>query len=173
MEDEQELLARFGSELEFGTGGLRGILGVGTARMNRYIVARATQGLADYLNAGGGRSVAIAYDSRLCSKEFAQTAAGVLAGNGLTAHLYDRLMPTPMLSFAVRELHCDAGIVVTASHNPAQYNGYKVYGADGCQITPEAANVILQMIEKLDFFTSPKRADFDAALSTAHQRVLN
>ena len=146
MEDEQELLARFGSELEFGTGGLRGILGVGTARMNRYIVARATQGLADYLNAGGGRSVAIAYDSRLCSDEFAQTAACVLAANGITAHIYPRLMPTPMLSFAVRELGCDAGIVVTASHNPAQYNGYKVYGSDGCQITEEAAAAIMARI---------------------------
>ena len=146
MEDEQELLARFGSELEFGTGGLRGILGVGTARMNRYIVARATQGLADYLNAGGGRSVAIAYDSRLCSDEFAQTAACVLAANGITAHIYPRLMPTPMLSFAVRELGCDAGIVVTASHNPAQYNGYKVYGSDGCQITEEAAAAITACI---------------------------
>ena len=112
--DGERLLACFGSELAFGTGGLRGILGVGTARMNRYVVARATQGLADYLRSTGGRSVAIAYDSRLCSKEFAQTAAGVLAGNGLTAHVYDRLMPTPMLSFAVRELSCDAGIVVTA-----------------------------------------------------------
>ena len=146
LEDEQELLARFGSELEFGTGGLRGILGVGTARMNRVIVARATQGLADYLNRNGGRSVAIAYDSRLCSDEFARTAACVLAENGLTAHMYNRLMPTPMLSFAVRELHCDAGIVVTASHNPAQYNGYKVYGSDGCQITEEAAAAITACI---------------------------
>lgn len=149
--DEERLLACFGSELAFGTGGLRGILGVGTARMNRYVVARATQGLADYLRSTGGHSVAIAYDSRLCSKEFAQTAAGVLAGNGLTAHVYDRLMPTPMLSFAVRELSCDAGIVVTASHNPAQYNGYKVYGSDGCQITEEAAAAITARIQAVAY----------------------
>ena len=149
--DGERLLACFGSELAFGTGGLRGILGVGTARMNRYVVARATQGLADYLRSTGGRSVAIAYDSRLCSKEFAQTAAGVLAGNGLTAHVYDRLMPTPMLSFAVRELSCDAGIVVTASHNPAQYNGYKVYGSDGCQITEEAAAAITARIQAVAY----------------------
>ena len=151
MQDAQELLARFGSELAFGTGGLRGILGVGTARMNRYVVARATQGLADYLNANGGRSVAIAYDSRLCSDEFARAAARVLAANGITAHLYDRLMPTPMLSFAVRELHCDAGIVVTASHNPSQYNGYKVYGSDGCQITEEAAAAITAHIRAVPY----------------------
>ena len=151
MDDEQELLARFGGELAFGTGGLRGVLGVGTARMNRYIVARATQGLADYLNANGGRNVAIAYDSRLCSDEFAHTAACVLAANGITAHLYDRLMPTPMLSFAVRELGCDAGIVVTASHNPAQYNGYKVYGSDGCQITEQAAAAITACIAAVPY----------------------
>ena len=151
MEDEQELLARFGSELAFGTGGLRGVLGVGTARMNRVVVARATQGLADYLRQNGGRSVAIAYDSRLCSDEFARTAACVLAANGITAHMYDRLMPTPMLSFAVRELRCDAGIVVTASHNPAQYNGYKVYGSDGCQITEEAAAAITACIAAVPY----------------------
>ena len=151
MDDEQELLARFGGELAFGTGGLRGVLGVGTARMNRYIVARATQGLADYLNANGGRNVAIAYDSRLCSDEFARTAACVLAANGITAHLYDRLMPTPMLSFAVRELGCDAGVVVTASHNPAQYNGYKVYGSDGCQITEQAAAAITACIAAVPY----------------------
>ena len=146
MEDEQELLARFGSELAFGTGGLRGVLGVGTARMNRHVIARVTQGLADYLRQNGGRHVAIAYDSRLYSDEFAKVAACVLAKNGITAHLYDRLMPTPMLSFAVRVLACDAGIVVTASHNPAQYNGYKVYGSDGCQITEEAAAAITACI---------------------------
>ena len=151
MEDEQELLARFGSELAFGTGGLRGVLGVGTARMNRVVVARATQGLADYLFQNGGGSVAIAYDSRLCSDEFARTAACVLAANGITAHMYDRLMPTPMLSFAVRELGCNAGIVVTASHNPAQYNGYKVYGSDGCQITEEAAAAITACIAAVPY----------------------
>ncbi|HIU15133.1 MAG TPA: phospho-sugar mutase [Candidatus Ventricola intestinavium] len=151
MENEQELLARFGSELAFGTGGLRGILGVGTARMNRYVVERATQGLADALRAKGGKSVAIAYDSRLCSAEFAQAAACVLAANGITAHVYNRLMPTPMLSFAVRELRCDAGIVVTASHNPAQYNGYKVYGPDGCQITEQWAASITACIAAVPY----------------------
>lgn len=151
MENEQELLTRFGSELAFGTGGLRGVLGVGTARMNCYVVERATQGLADYLKATGGTNVAIAHDSRLCSEEFARAAACVLAANGIIAHAYDRLMPTPMLSFAVRKLGCDAGIVVTASHNPAQYNGYKVYGADGCQITEEAAGAITRRIQAVEY----------------------
>lgn len=151
MRDEQQLLGCFGSELSFGTGGLRGILGVGTNRMNAYTVARATQGLADDLCSRGGRDVAIAYDSRLCSDAFARVAAGVLAANGVRAHVYPRLMPTPMLSFAVRELSCDAGIVITASHNPAQYNGYKVYGADGCQITEEAAARITECIARVPY----------------------
>lgn len=149
--DENALLSAFGTELTFGTGGLRGVLGVGTNRMNVYTVARATQGLALYLKRTGGKQVAIAHDSRLGSREFALTAAGVLAKNGLTAHLYTRLMPTPMLSFAVRELKCDAGIVITASHNPAQYNGYKVYGSDGCQITEESAAQITACIHEVDY----------------------
>ena len=151
LENEEELLSAFGTELAFGTGGLRGVLGVGTDRMNEYTVGRATQGLADYLREKDGKSVAIGYDSRLRSREFAYFAAGVLARNGLTAHVYPRLMPTPMLSFAVRELGCDAGIVITASHNPAQYNGYKVYGSDGCQITQEAAESITDCIEKVPY----------------------
>ena len=151
LTDEQGLLSCFGAELAFGTGGLRGILGVGTNRLNVYTVARATQGLADYLNQTGGKSVAIAYDSRLCSDAFAHVAAGVLAANGLKAHVYPRLMPTPMLSFAVRELACDAGVVITASHNPAQYNGYKVYGSDGCQITEEAAEAITGCISAVSY----------------------
>ncbi|MBE5779703.1 MAG: phospho-sugar mutase [Clostridiales bacterium] len=151
LSDEQETIACFGAELTFGTGGLRGILGVGTNRMNQYTVGRATQGLADYLNANGGKTVAIAYDSRLRSDEFARIAAGILANNGLKAFVYPRLMPTPMLSYAVRHLHCDAGIVITASHNPAQYNGYKVYGSDGCQITQEAADAITACIEKVQY----------------------
>ena len=151
LENEEELLSAFGTELAFGTGGLRGVLGVGTDRMNEYTVGRATQGLADYLREKDGKSVAIGYDSRLRSREFAYFAAGVLARNGLTAHVYPRLMPTPMLSFAVRELGCDAGIVITASHNPAQYNGYKVYGSDGCQITQEAAEAITDCIEKVPY----------------------
>jgi len=151
LDNEQELLSCFGAELSFGTGGLRGILGVGTNRLNDYTVARATQGLADYLNQTGGKQVAIAYDSRLCSDTFAHVAAGVLASNGLIAHVYPRLMPTPMLSFAVRELGCDAGVVITASHNPAQYNGYKVYGSDGCQITEEAAEAITGCISAVSY----------------------
>ena len=167
VRDAAQIEDRFYRDLAFGTGGLRGVLGAGTNRMNVYVVRRATQGLAAYLKAAGlPLRCAIAYDSRIGSDVFAREAAAVFAANGITAHLYPRLEPVPALSFAVRELHCGVGICITASHNPAQYNGYKVYGADGCQITPEAANVILQMIEKLDFFTSPKRADFDAALST-------
>lgn len=151
LEDEAALDGAFSGELAFGTGGLRGILGVGTARMNRYVVARATQGLADYLKANGGRRVAIGYDSRLGSDAFAREAAGVLAQNGLVAYVWPRLMPTPMLSFAVRKLGCDAGIVITASHNPAQYNGYKVYGPDGCQITEEAAAAITECINRVPY----------------------
>ncbi len=150
-QDGQEALSRFGRELSFGTGGLRGILGAGTNRMNRYTVAKATQGLADYLQTQNARSVAIAYDSRIGSKEFASIAAGVLGVNGLRAYVYDRLMPTPMLSFAVRELRCDAGIVITASHNPKEYNGYKVYGKDGCQITDEAVSNITKVIERVTY----------------------
>jgi phosphoglucomutase len=150
-QDMQEALSRFGRELSFGTGGLRGVLGAGTNRMNRYTVAKATQGLAGYLQAQNARSVAIAYDSRIGSKEFASVAAGILGYNGLRAYVYGRLMPTPMLSFAVRELRCDAGIVITASHNPAEYNGYKVYGPDGCQITDEAASSITKAIERVTY----------------------
>lgn len=149
--DPEALMACFGQELEFGTGGLRGILGVGTNRMNPYTVAKATQGLAFYLLAAGGSKVAVAYDSRNKSREFAGIVAGVLAYNGIQAWVFDEMAPTPMLSFAVRELRCDAGVVITASHNPAQYNGYKVYGADGCQIVDEAAEAITASIEKLDY----------------------
>ena len=162
----QKIEDAFGCELQFGTGGLRGILGAGTNRMNIHVVRRAAQATADVLNAAGRpRRAAIGYDSRIGSERFARETACVLAANGIETYLYPRLEPVPALSFAVRTLSCGVGICITASHNPAQYNGYKVYGADGCQITPEAANVILQMIEKLDFFTSPKRADFDAALA--------
>lgn len=149
--DENELLGCFGTELAFGTGGLRGVLGVGTNRMNPYTVARTTKGLCDYLVKAGKRSVAIAYDSRLMSKEFASVAAGVFAQGGIKAYLYSRLMPTPVLSFTVRRLNCDAGVMITASHNPAQYNGYKVYGADGCQITDDAADAITRSIEAVDY----------------------
>ena len=156
---------RFYRELEFGTGGLRGVLGVGTNRMNVYTVGKATQGYSNYLKKITAKpSVAIAYDSRINSKLFAETAACVFAANGIAVHLYDRLMPTPTLSFAVRDLHCDGGIVITASHNPAKYNGYKVYGADGCQITTEAAKAIQTEINKIDPFVDVNSMDFEAAL---------
>lgn len=157
---------RFYRELEFGTGGLRGILGAGTNRMNVYTVAKATQGYANYLlRTCSAPSVAIAYDSRVNSTLFAQTAAAVFAANAVAVRLYPRLMPTPALSFAVRELGCSGGIVVTASHNPADYNGYKVYGADGCQITTAAANAIQDEINAVDCFDGVKAASFDAALA--------
>ena len=141
--DAGQVSDRFYRNLEFGTGGLRGVIGAGTNRMNLYTVRRATQGLADYLNASGlPKSVAIAHDSRIKGELFARETARVLAANGITAFLYPRLEPTPALSWAVRYLGCGAGVCITASHNPARYNGYKVYGADGCQITPEAAGQV-------------------------------
>ena len=162
LNDPDALLSAFGAELSFGTGGLRGILGVGTGRLNRYTVARATEGLSAYLAQRENAQVAIAYDSRLCSHEFALTAACTLAAHGIRAHLYPRLMPTPMLSYAVRELRCDAGIVITASHNPAQYNGYKVYGPDGCQITEEAAAAITACIARVDYGAAQPMAEDEA-----------
>lgn len=144
---------RFYRNLEFGTGGLRGVIGAGTNRMNIYVIRRATQGLCNYLKSTTlPQSVAISYDSRIKSDLFATEAAKVLAANGITAWLYPRLEPTPALSWAVRHLGCGAGICVTASHNPAKYNGYKVYGADGCQITLEVAAAVLSEIEKVDMF---------------------
>lgn len=158
---------RFYRELEFGTGGLRGILGAGTNRMNVYTVAKATQGYSNYLKqAKSEPTVAIGYDSRIHSDTFAQTAAEVFAGNGIQVYLYPYLMPTPALSFAVRDLHCDGGVVITASHNPAKYNGYKVYGADGCQITTEAAKAIQQAIDGVDPFDDVKRVQFDEAIQS-------
>ncbi len=145
---------RFYRDLEFGTGGLRGVIGAGTNRMNVYVIRRATQGLANYLKSTTlPQSVAIGYDSRIKSDLFAREAARVLAANGITAWLYPRLEPTPALSWAVRYLGCGAGICVTASHNPAKYNGYKVYGADGCQITLDVAAAVLSEIDKVDMFT--------------------
>ena len=171
--DEKAVSDRFYRHLAFGTGGLRGVLGAGTNRMNLYTVRRATQGLADYLNATDlPKSVAIAHDSRVKGDLFAREAARVLAANGITAHLYPRLEPTPALSWAVRYLHCGAGICVTASHNPAQYNGYKVYGADGCQITPEAAEKVLAAMEKTDCFDGVKLADYDAAAAEGKIQII-
>ena len=157
----------FYRDLAFGTGGLRGVIGAGTNRMNVHTVAKASQGLADYVIKRfpeNKRKIAVSYDSRILSDEFAKVASGVFAANGIQALIYRELMPTPCLSFAVRALGCAAGVMVTASHNPAKYNGYKVYGADGCQITTEAAAEILAEIEKLDVFTGAKRMDFEAGL---------
>ena len=163
-DDDAAITDRFYRDLEFGTGGLRGVIGAGTNRMNLYTVRKATQGLADYLNASDlPKKVAIAHDSRHNGELFAREAARVLAANGITAYMYPRLEPTPALSWAVRYLGCGAGVCVTASHNPAKYNGYKVYGADGCQITLEAAEKILAAIEKIDCFDDVRLADFDAA----------
>ena len=165
-DDPKAVADRFYRDLEFGTGGLRGVIGAGTNRMNLYTVRRATQGLADHLNSTDlPKAVAIARDSRIKGELFAKEAARVLAANGITAYLYPRLEPTPALSWAVRYLNCGAGICVTASHNPARYNGYKVYGADGCQITPEAAGKVLSAIERTDCFDGVKLADFDQAVA--------
>ena len=153
LNDEKEIFERFYRDLEFGTGGLRGVIGAGTNRMNIYVIRRATQGLCNYLKGTDlPQSIAIGYDSRIKSDLFAMEAARVIAANGLTACIYPRLEPTPALSWAVRYLGCGAGICVTASHNPAKYNGYKVYGADGCQITLDVAAAVLQEINALDMF---------------------
>ena len=172
---QEELRAMDGARIEdafyrnlaFGTGGLRGVIGAGTNRMNLHTVRRASQGLADYVNKrfpADRRRVAVSFDSRILSEEFAKTAAGVFAMNGIRAFIYPALMPTPCLSFAVRALGCAAGVMVTASHNPAKYNGYKVYGPDGCQITTEAAAEILAEIEKLDMFAGVRCMDFEAGV---------
>lgn len=154
----------FYRDLAFGTGGLRGKLGMGPNRMNAYTVGKATQGLADYLNANfEGPSVALCRDTRHGSEEFVHRVAEVLAGNGIKSHLYERVEPTPALSFAVRELKCSAGVNITASHNPAPYNGYKVYGPDGCQITVAAAAEIQAAIDTVDCFEGVKAMSFDEA----------
>lgn len=160
-----EIDDRFYKELEFGTGGLRGVIGAGTNRMNIYTVAKATQGFAEYiLSSSKNPSVAISYDSRIKSDLFAKTAARVFAGNGIKVYIYKKLMPTPMLSFAVRTLNCSAGVMVTASHNPAKYNGYKAYGADGCQLDLDASRAVLDIINRVDAFKNVKYADFDESL---------
>ena len=168
----EEIRDRFYRELEFGTGGLRGVLGAGTNRMNVYTVGKATQGLSHYLKRTFATpSVAIAYDSRIHSDLFAVTAATIFAANGIAVHLYPRLMPTPALSFAVRDLKCSGGVVITASHNPAKYNGYKVYGPDGCQITTQAAKEIQKEIDAVDPFEDVRRMDFGTAV--ARGQIIN
>ncbi len=165
-DDMDAIRDRFYRNLEFGTGGLRGVIGAGTNRMNIYTVRHATQGLANYVNEEySNPSVAIAYDSRIKSDIFAKNAASVLAANGIKVYIYNELMPTPMLSYAVRALKCQAGIVVTASHNPAKYNGYKVYGDDGCQITLKGAAAVLEKINELDVFNDIKISSFDDGLA--------
>ena len=164
--DAEAIQDRFYRDLAFGTGGLRGVIGAGTNRMNIYTVRKATQGLANYVKeAFSEPSVAISYDSRIKSTDFAKAAAEVLAANGVKVHIYTELKPTPMLSFAVRALHCSAGIMVTASHNPAKYNGYKAYGSDGCQMTIDAADAVLAKINALDIFNDVKHMPFDEALA--------
>lgn len=164
--NDEEIEDAFYRDLTFGTGGLRGVIGAGTNRINVFTVAKASQGLANYVNKhfSDTPSIAIAYDSRIKSDLFSKTAAEVFAANGIKAHIYPELMPTPCLSYAVRALGCSAGIVITASHNPSKYNGYKVYGADGCQITTEAAADILSEIDKIDIFNDVKSMVFDEAL---------
>ncbi|WP_303804750.1 phospho-sugar mutase [Ruminococcus flavefaciens] len=167
--DSEAINDRFYRDLEFGTGGLRGVIGAGTNRMNIYTVRRATQGFADYLNQEyKNPSVAISYDSRIKSDVFSKAAAEVLAANGIKVHIYKQLMPTPCLSWAVRALKCQGGIMVTASHNPAKYNGYKVYGEDGCQITLRGAEIILEKINSLDMFNGVKHSDFDKELAAGN-----
>ncbi len=162
-DNEQEIEDRFYKNLEFGTGGMRGKMGAGTNRMNKYIVRKATQGLANYVinysEKGKDSGVVIAYDSRHKSREFAEEAALVLAGNGIKAYLFNELRPTPELSFAVRELDAEAGVVITASHNPPEYNGYKVYGSDGCQLVPDKARKVIAEINELDDFSLIKRIE--------------
>ena len=165
--DEAKKEDAFYRDLAFGTGGLRGVIGAGTNRMNVHTIAKASQGLADYVIkhfSEKDRKIAVSYDSRIKSDLFAKIAAGVFAANGIQVYIYSQLMPTPCLSFAVRELQCAAGIMVTASHNPSKYNGYKVYGADGCQITTETAAEILAEIEKLDMFADIKTLDFEKGM---------
>lgn len=164
---DDEIFDRFYRELEFGTAGLRGVIGAGTNRMNIYTVRKATQGLAMMLlDRSATPSVAVSYDSRIKSELFAREAARVLAGNGVKVHIYTELMPVPALSFATRELCCNAGIMVTASHNPAKYNGYKAYGADGCQLGTQESAVVLDYANKTDVFTGVKLADFDEAVKS-------
>ena len=166
--DEKEIEDRFYTELSFGTAGMRGVLGAGTNRMNLYNVRRATKGFADYINGKSEedrkRGVVIAYDSRRMSSEFAKAAALVLCHEGIHVYLFDELRPVPILSYAVRHLHAIAGIVITASHNPPQYNGYKVYWEDGAQLPPHHADAIAAALEQIDVFNGIRRMDFDEAV---------
>ncbi len=168
--DEIQIEDAFYRDLAFGTGGLRGVIGAGTNRMNVYVVAKASQGLANFL--GAGASVVIGYDSRIKSDVFARMAAGVFAANGITVYFWPELLPVPTVSFAVRRFGASAGVMVTASHNPAKYNGYKVYGPDGCQITTETAAIILSEIRALDVFTDVKSMAFEDGVQTGWIRYI-
>lgn len=163
--NEEEIKERFAVSLKFGTAGLRGVLGAGSNRMNIYVVRQATQGLANWVKTqGGNQLVAISYDSRINSDVFAKTAACVLAANGIKVRIYDALMPVPALSFATRYYEANAGIMVTASHNPAKYNGYKAYGPDGCQMTDEAADIVYAEIQKTDILDGAKMMTFEEGM---------
>jgi phosphoglucomutase len=172
--DEKEIEDRFYKDLEFGTGGLRGLIGAGTNRMNIHTIGKATQGLADYLNTRykGDISVSIAYDSRNMSKEFAKAAAETLCGNGIYVNLFEELTPTPILSYAVRELQSKAGIVITASHNPKEYNGYKVYGEDGGQVTDEVAKEIITYADNIKDFSKVKIIELNKAKTSGMLKII-
>ncbi|MBQ3140363.1 MAG: phospho-sugar mutase, partial [Clostridia bacterium] len=164
--DPDAITERFYGDLEFGTGGLRGVIEVGSARMNIYTVGMATQGFADYINATyENPSVAVSYDSRLKSDVFARYTASVFAANGIRVYLMDTLRPTPVLSFAVRHLKCCGGVMVTASHNPSKYNGYKAYGPDGCQLSVEDSEKVIDCVAKVDIFEDVKALNFDTAVA--------
>ena len=165
--NDEEIKDRFAVALKFGTAGLRGVLGAGSNRMNIYVVRQATQGLANWVKTqGGNQLVAISYDSRINSDVFARTAACVLAANGIKVRIYDALMPVPALSFATRYYEANAGIMVTASHNPAKYNGYKAYGPDGCQMTDDAAAIVYAEIQKTDILEGAKLVSFEEGLAS-------
>lgn len=166
--DEKEIEDRFYKDLAFGTGGMRGIMGAGPNRMNRYTISRATLGLANYLSefTKPQKSVVIAYDSRNNSEDFAKCAAEVLAVKGITVYLFDKITPTPVLSFAVRHLGCIAGIVITASHNPKEYNGYKVYDENGCQLVPSLADKVIARVQEITDYRAVPRLDFEVALQS-------
>ena len=171
--EDKEIYDRFYTDLQFGTAGLRGVLGAGTNRMNIYTVRRATQAYADYLRARyKAPMAAVAYDSRINSELFARETARVFAANGVKTWLYGELMPTPALSYAVRELRCQAGVNITASHNPSKYNGYKAYDGEGCQITGETADGVMKNIRSTDLFDGVKLADYDEALSTGMIEII-
>ena len=165
-DDDEAIKDRFAVSLKFGTAGLRGVIGAGTNRMNVYVVRQATQGLANWVKTQGGtQTVAISYDSRIKSDVFAKAAAEVLAANGVKVRIYKALMPVPALSFATRYYNCNAGIMVTASHNPAKYNGYKAYGPDGCQMTDEAADVVYAEIQKTDVLSGARTMSFEEGMA--------